>query len=383
MAVQLLDLNAQYETIRCEIRAAIDEVLDAQHFILGPKVMGFERDCESYLRVPHALGVSSGSDALLLALMALGIGPGDKVITTPFSFFATAGAIARLGGTPVFVDIDPATYNICPESIEVVLKDMGAEARATVRAIIPVHLYGQMTDMDRIMKIADAYGLYVIEDAAQAFGAETVYRGGVHKAGTIGHIGCYSFFPSKNLGGYGDGGMVTTKDPELFEKMRILRVHGSSPKYYHQVIGGNFRLDELQAAVLRVKLKYLDQWSSGRQVVASWYREMLSQLNQVSLPQRVRDIEFGHIYHQYVISCGRRDELKALLHDANIGSAVYYPVPLHLQKCFAYLGYNTGSMPESEKAAGSVLALPIYPELKQIDVEEVSGLIKQFTEGIS
>jgi len=311
--------------------------------------------------------------------MAIGVGPGDRVITTPFSFFATAGAVARLGAIPMFADIDPETYNICPSAVETVLQELDSEARASVKAIIPVHLYGQMADMERIMLIAEKHKLYVIEDAAQAFGAETLYQGSVRKAGTIGHIGCYSFFPSKNLGGYGDGGMVSTNDASLYERMRILRVHGSSPKYYHQFIGGNFRLDELQAAVLQVKLRYLDQWSMQRQGVAATYTEGLSDQECLCVPKRTDALPFGHIFHQYVLRSTRRDTLKQGLDASGIGNAVYYPVPLHLQACFAYLGYRAGDMPESERAAEEVLALPIFPELSDTNIQEVIRAIKGIT----
>ncbi len=371
MNVQLLDLKAQYASIREEIRNAVDEVLESQHFIMGPKVSGFEKDCSNYLGTGNTLGVSSGSDALLLALMALDIKPGDKVITTPFSFFATAGCVARLGAIPVFADIEPATFNISPDSIEAILGEMTDTELKRVKAIIPVHLYGQMADMSQIMKIAERYGLYVVEDAAQAFGADTLYNNEIRKAGTIGHIGCYSFFPSKNLGAYGDGGMVSTNDPQLFEKMKILRVHGSSPKYYHKVIGGNFRLDELQAAVLQVKLRYLDQWSRSRQSVADRYCEALARIEGIQEPVRKVQTEYGHIYHQYVVRCSNRDKLQARLTAAGIGNAVYYPVPLHLQECFSYLGYSKGDMPESERAAAEVLALPIYPELDTMEIDKV------------
>lgn len=375
MNVQLLDLKAQYASIKEEIRAAVEEVLESQHFIMGPKVSGFEKDCCEYLGTGNTLGVSSGSDALLLALMALDIKPGDKVITTPFSFFATAGCVARLGAIPVFADIDPETFTISPDSVETILRGMAESDRKKVKAIIPVHLYGQMADMNRIMDIAGRYGLYVVEDAAQAFGSDSLYNNEVKKAGTIGHIGCYSFFPSKNLGAYGDGGMVSTNDPHLHEKMKILRVHGSSPKYYHKVIGGNFRLDELQAAVLQVKLRYLDQWSRDRQSVAGRYCDGLARVEGIQAPVRKVQTEYGHIYHQYVVRCSSRDSLQAKLTAAGIGNAVYYPVPLHLQECFAYLGYSKGDMPESERAAEEVLALPIYPELDTVEIDTVLKLL--------
>ena len=375
-SVPLLDLKAQYAAIRDEIRAAMDRVADAQQFILGPEVEALEREVAAYSGCAYGIGVSSGTDALLVALMAIDIRPGDEVITTPYTFFATAGSIARLGAVPVFVDIDPLTFNIDPTAIE-------ARITPRTRVIMPVHLYGQMADMDPIMDIAQRHGLVVIEDAAQAIGSE--YKG--RRAGSIGHMGCFSFFPSKNLGGFGDGGMVTTNDAALAERIRLLRGHGAHPKYYHKLIGGNFRLDALQAAVLRVKLKYLDDWTAGRQRNAATYRRLFAEAGltidppscltagcharnkgdctlppgRVVLPVEAPDRR--HIYNQFVIRVAQRDQVMAALKARQIGHEIYYPVPLHLQECFAYLGQRPGDLPASECAAAETLALPIYPEL--------------------
>jgi len=375
-SVPLLDLKAQYTAIRDEIRAAIDRVADAQQFILGPEVEALEREVAAYSGCAYGIGVSSGTDALLVALMAIDVRPGDEVITTPYTFFATAGSIARLGAVPVFVDIDPLTFNIDPTAIE-------ARITPRTRVIMPVHLYGQMADMDPIMDIAQRHGLVVIEDAAQAIGSE--YKG--RRAGSIGHMGCFSFFPSKNLGGFGDGGMVTTNDAALAERIRLLRGHGAYPKYYHKLIGGNFRLDALQAAVLRVKLKYLDDWTAGRQRNAATYRRLFAEAGltidppscltagcharnkgdctlppgRVVLPVEAPDRR--HIYNQFVIRVAQRDQVMAALKARQIGHEIYYPVPLHLQECFAYLGQRPGDLPASECAAAETLALPIYPEL--------------------
>lgn len=365
--VPLLDLKEQYRPIREEIRAAIDRVADAQWFINGPEVEGLEREVADYSSAPYGIGVSSGTDALLVAMMALEIQPGDEVITTPYSFFATAGCIARLGARPVFVDIDPESYNLRPELIE-------AAITSKTRVIMPVHLYGQMAEMDPIMAIAERHGLAVIEDAAQAIGSE--YQG--RRAGSIGTFGCFSFFPSKNLGGFGDGGLVTALDEALAGRVRQLRNHGDGPKYYHKYVGGNFRLDALQAAVLRVKLPYLDQWTSGRQQNAERYRALFAAADvpMVGLPTELPNRR--HIYNQFVIRVARRDDLIAHLRERQIGCEVYYPVPLHLQECFAYLGYQNGDFPASEAAALETMALPIYPELTEAMQATVVDAVADF-----
>lgn len=373
MHVPLLDLKAQYATIKGEIEAAIASVMDSQHFILGPKVEECERAIAQYSGCRYAIGVTSGSDALLMCLMAESIGAGDEVITTPYTFFATAGAIARVGAKPVFVDIDRMTYNLNASQIESRISDK-------TRAIIPVHLYGQMADMDAIMAIAREHGLIVIEDAAQAIGAEDKSR----RAGSLGHYGCFSFFPSKNLGAAGDGGMIVTQDAERAEKLRCLRVHGSKPKYHHKIIGGNFRLDALQAAIISVKLTHLDCWTAGRQKNAQFYERFFTDAgisgpckdgHFVTLP---RASQTRHIYNQYVIRVSKRDELEELLKQRGIGTEIYYPVPMHLQECFGYLEYHLGDFPETESAARETLAVPIYPELSQSQLEYVAGCICEF-----
>ena len=380
--VPLLDLKAQYATIRQEMQAAIDRVVESQCFIMGPEVEALEQEISQYSQCEFGIGVSSGTDALLVALMAINIKPGDEVITTPYSFFATAGSVARLGAKPVFVDIHPLTYNIDPDGIE-------ARITQRTRAIIPVHLYGQMADMDSIMEIARRSNVCVIEDAAQAIGAE--YKG--RRAGSIGHLGCFSFFPSKNLGGFGDGGMVTTNDPDLADRVKLLRNHGYRPKYYNKVVGGNFRLDAIQAAVLRVKLKHLDGWTEGRQRNVAIYRHLFGQaglttdlpsgdraedLNGVVLPTELSGRR--HIYNQFVIRVPQRDCLMADLKQRQVGCEVYYPVPLHLQECFAYLGYHQGDCSVSECAAAQTLALPIYPELTEEMQATVVGAIADFAD---
>lgn len=365
MNVPLLDLKAQYNSIRDEINAAIAEVFESQHFILGPKVEQCEKAIAAYSQCSHAIGVSSGSDALLISLMAENIGPGDEVITTPYTFFATAGAIARLGATPVFADIDPISYNIDPTQIE-------AKITRRTRAIIPVHLYGQMADMDAVMVLAEKHGLIVIEDAAQAIGAEHNSR----RAGSIGQYGCFSFFPSKNLGAAGDGGMVVTNDSERAEKMRVLRSHGSKPKYHHKVIGGNFRLDAVQAAIVSAKLPHLDSWTAARQRNALRYHRLFSEAAlPVGVPAVIAD---RHIFNQYVIRVEERDELQEWLKKKGVGTEVYYPVPMHQQESFAYLGYGAGAFPESERAAKQTLALPVHPELTQPQAESVIDSIREF-----
>jgi dTDP-4-amino-4,6-dideoxygalactose transaminase len=368
MNVPLLDLKAQYATIGKEIESAVAEVFESQYFILGPKVEECEKAVAAYSQCSYGVGVSSGSDALLACLMAENIGAGDEVITTPYTFFATAGAVARLGAVPVFVDIDPVTYNINPALIR-------SKITPRTRAIIPVHLYGQMAEMKSIMEQAEEFGLIVIEDAAQAIGAE--YKG--RRAGSIGHYGCFSFFPSKNLGGAGDGGMIVTNEAERAEKLRVVRGHGSKPKYYHKVVGGNFRLDALQAAVVSTKLPHLDKWTSGRQLNARCYSELFAKSGvSIGIPAVG---EGRHIFNQYVIRVSRRDELQEFLKTKGIGTEIYYPVALHEQECFAYLGYKSGDFPESERAAKETLALPIYPELTREQVSYVANSISEFCAG--
>jgi dTDP-4-amino-4,6-dideoxygalactose transaminase len=383
--VPLLDLKAQFAQIRAEVMPAIEQVCASQHFILGAHVHALEEEIAHYCGASAGIGVSSGTDALLLALMALGIGVGDEVITSPFTFFATAGTIARAGARPVFCDIDPLTFNLSPAAVQAFIDErcvrQGSQLvnRATggrVKALMPVHLYGQSADMDPLMAIARQHGLKVIEDAAQAIG--TAYTNG-QRVGTFGDVGCFSFFPSKNLGAFGDAGLCTTNDAELAESMRVLRVHGGKPKYFHAVIGGNFRIDELQAAVLRVKLKYLDGWTEGRQRNAAYYDSAFA---DAALGQNLRTppaLKGGrHIFNQYVVRVQRRDALKQRLAERNIGTEIYYPVPLHLQACFAYLNYRAGDFPHSELAAQETLALPIYPELEQAQLAHVVGTIAEF-----
>ncbi len=361
MKVPLLDLKQQLKAIEKEVKDAVNDVIDSTHYIMGPKVAELEEQIAEYTGAKYATGVSSGTDALLISLMTLDVGPGDIVITTPFSFFATAGVIARLSATPVFVDIEPDTYNLSPDALS---RWFGAskEKIGKVKAIIPVHLYGQCADMDPILEIAQQHNIPVIEDAAQAIGAGYPSKYGEKKAGSMGTIGCFSFFPSKNLGGMGDGGMVVTKDANIYEKLKKHRNHGANPKYYHELIGGNFRLDPIQAAILSVKLSYLDKWHSMRQGNAAYYDKNMN-IKGVKTPTIVFKREY-HIYNQYVISVmNRRDELREYLAKNNIGTEIYYPVPFHKQKCFQYLGYQAGDFPNSEYAAEHTLALPIYPEL--------------------
>ncbi|HYY58326.1 MAG TPA: DegT/DnrJ/EryC1/StrS family aminotransferase [Pyrinomonadaceae bacterium] len=352
--------------------------MESQHFILGPEVSALEEEVAAYSQCRYGIGVSSGTDALLVALMALDIKPGDEIITTPYSFFATAGSVARLGARPVFVDIEPDTFNLAPERIE-------AAVTAKTRVIMPVHLYGQMAEMDEIMRVARRHGLYVIEDAAQAIGAE--YRG--RRAGSIGDLGCFSFYPTKNLGAFGDGGLVTTNSAELAERVGRLRNHGYTARYYNKEVGGNFRLDAIQAAVLRVKLKRLDEWSDARHRNAARYRALFAQARIVSIEGATPDEENGvrlpleaeerrHIYNQFVIRSDRRDPLQAFLKEQGIGTEIYYPVPLHLQECFAGLNYSEGDFPESERAARQTLALPIYPELTLEQQTRVVEAIRDF-----
>jgi dTDP-4-amino-4,6-dideoxygalactose transaminase len=370
MNIPLLDLKAQYATIKDEISKAIGEVLESQQFILGPKVEECEKAIAAYSQCSYGIGVSSGSDALLACLMAENIGPGDEVITTPYTFFATVGAISRIGATPVFIDIDPATYNIDATQI-------AAKITKKTRAIIPVHLFGQMADMDTIMNLAEKHCLVVIEDAAQAIGAEYKAR----RAGSIGQYGCFSFFPSKNLGAVGDAGMIVTNDAPRAEKLKVLRGHGAKPKYYHPVVGGNFRLDAVHAAVVSAKLPHLDSWTAGRQRNAKRYDQLFRKAGlSIGLPAVTTD---RHIFNQYVIRSTSRDELQGFLKAKGVGSEVYYPVPMHLQGCFAYLGVKAGAFPESERAAKESLAIPVYPELNdaqaQYVVDCISGFVAQTT----
>lgn len=359
--VPLLDLNAQLQTIENEVKAAVNDVIDSTQYIMGPKVAELEEQIAEYVNAKYATGVSSGTDALLVSLMALDIGPGDIVITTPFSFFATVGVIARLGATPAFVDIDPDTYNLSPDALRKWFESE-TEKRDRVKAVIPVHLYGQCADMDPILKIAGGYNIPVIEDAAQAIGARYPSKTGAKKAGTMGTMGCFSFFPSKNLGAMGDGGMVVTDDQTIDEKLKKLRNHGAKPKYYHALIGGNFRLDPIQAAILLVKLPHLGKWHSMRQENAAYYDENLN-LKGIKKPVVAYKREF-HIYNQYVISlAAKRDDLRKFIAGNNIGTEIYYPVPFHEQECFRYLGYKSGDFPNSEYATKHTIALPIYPEL--------------------
>ena len=391
MRVPLLDLKAQYKTLKKELDEAVIKTAESQYFILGPEVENFENNVAEFLGAKKAIGVSSGTDALLVSLMAIGIKPGDEVIVPTYSFFATAGVVARLNATPVFVDIDPVTFNIDPEKIEEKITDK-------TKAIIPVHLYGQSADMEPIMEIANQYNLKVVEDGAQALSVQ--YKDG-RSVGTIGDLGCFSFFPSKNLGAYGDGGMVVSMDEELGEKVKLLRMHGSYPKYYHKIVGGNFRLDALQAAVLNVKLPHLNDWSAKRRENAELYTTLFQEAglseeegktgfdenNKVLLPKAVyKNQDSGnnspllnyHIYNQYIIRVEKRDELREFLKSNDIASEIYYPVPFHRQECFANLGYKDEEFPIANFAAEHSLALPVYPELTKEQIEYVVSKIAEF-----
>ena len=382
MNIPLLDLKAQYESIKEEIIAATMEVYQSQRFILGPKVEALENEIATYTQVKYAVGVSSGTDALLISLMSANICPGDLVVTSPYTFFSTAGSIARLGAIPVFVDIDIHTYNIDPEKLEKKISTLNAEERSRLKAIVPVHIFGQCADMEDIIAIAKSFGLVIIEDAAQAIGAEYGFSDGSSKrAGSMGTYGCFSFFPSKNLGSFGDGGMVTTNDEKIYQELKIIRVHGSQPKYYHRTIGGNFRLDALQAAILLVKFRHLDQWTEKRRENARIYRELFARkgLEKIEFPFEKKG---RHIYHQFVVKVDRnRDELKKYLANEGIGCEIYYPVPLHVQECFRYLGYRPEDCPESIDAAAKTIALPIYPELKYEQIEYAVEKISSFYKG--
>jgi len=366
--VPLLDLRAQYRPIRAEIMAVLESVCDDQAFTLGTRVADLEKDIQSYVGASHAVGVASGTDAILLSFMACGVGLGDEVVTVPYTFFSTAGSISRLGAKPVFVDIKPDTFNMNPMLIE-------SAITVKTKAILPVYLFGQCAEMEPILHLATRRQVVVIEDAAQAIGA--TWRG--RKAGTLGQVGCFSFFPSKNLGGFGDGGMVTTDDQALADRVRMLRVHGSRVKYVHEVIGLNSRLDALQAAVLRVKLKYLEEWTKGRQRNAARYEALFKEANlldRVTLP--IVTAENRHVYNQYVVRVPRRDQLRAFLQEQGVGTEIYYPVPLHLQACYKDLGYRKGSFPQAERAAEETLALPIYAELTADQQAYVVETIKKF-----
>jgi len=373
--VPFFDLTAQFKSIEAEIKSALDEVFKTQQFILGPPIQALEEKIAQYCRTQYAMGVSSGSDALVLSLMALGIGAGDEVLLPPFTFFATAGSVSRLGAIPVFVDIDPETFNIDPSKIE-------EKITSKTKAILPVHLFGQCTDMDPLLQIAKTKKLFIIEDAAQALGAEYKPKSGSEgrRAGQIGNLGCFSFYPTKNLGAFGDAGMVVTDQPDFSEKVRLLRVHGSQPKYFHKSIGINSRLDTMQAAILLVKFKYLEKWTLERQKKAERYQllfqDALSSVNGLRLP--TIQYQNRHIFHQYVIRAPERDRLKKYLAEEGIGTDIYYPLPLHLQECFSFLKYKRGDFPTSERAAEEVLALPIYPELPEDHQTLVVDRIKAF-----
>lgn len=385
MRVPLLDLKAQYASIRSEILPVLERVCEEQSFILGPSCQRLEERVAAYSQARFGVGTSSGTDALLVALMALDLGPGDEVVTSPYTFFATGGAVARLGARPVFVDIDPATYNIDPHAVQRFIEGrcelregrlVDSATGGRVRALLPVHLFGQCAEMAPLLELARRHGLSVVEDAAQAIGAESA---GGARAGSLGDLGCFSFYPSKNLGAFGDAGLVTTSDPALAERLRTLRSHGASPKYHHALIGGNFRIDEVQAAVLCVKLDHLDAWTLGRQQNAARYDQLFEQaaLGPRLLTPRSRT-GGRHIYNQYVVRVHERDRLRRALAEAGVGTEVYYPVPLHQQPCFAYLGYRPDDCPEAQRASEETLALPVYPELRAEQLEYVVSTIASF-----
>lgn len=388
MKIPVLDLKAQFQSIKDEVHEKVIEVLSSQNFVLGSEVEALEREIAVLSGAEFGIGVSSGTDALIITLMALGIGEGDSVITTPFTFFATAGAIARIGASPIFCDIEEQSYNIDPGQLDSLFKPQSIKRRkkTSVKAIIPVHLYGQCADMDPIMKLAERTGIIVIEDAAQAIGAEYPSAEGTRKAGAIGHAGALSFYPSKNLGGFGDGGMVLTNDGALAQKLKCLRVHGEEEKYIYSHIGGNFRLDALQAAILRVKLRHLESWQRTRQEKARVYDTKFiesglvhQKLVKIPMPVfRERGISLYHTYHQYVIRIKERDRLQAHLRERGIGTSIFYPLPLHLQQCFSYIGHKKGDFPVSERVSREVLALPIYPELSEEKQDCVVSCISEF-----
>ncbi len=373
MSVPLLDLRRQYAPLKKQFLAAFEEIADSQALILGPRTEAFERAVAEYCGVPHAVGCASGTDAQLMLLMALGVGPGDVVVTTPYTFFATAGCVARLGATPVFVDIDPATFNIDVAKLADTLN-----RTANVKAIIPVHLFGQCADLAAILALGKTHGVPVLEDAAQALGA----RHPLGHAGTLGEAGWFSFYPTKNLGAFGDAGMVVCHDGALAAKLRALRNHGMEPRYFHPMIGGNFRIDAIQSAVLHIKLPHLDTWSAGRRDRAAFYRREIERaglLAHLALPvESWPGGELRHIYNQFIVRTPRRDDLRAHLTARGIGTEIYYPLPLHQQECFAHLGYKAGDFPESERAAAETLALPIFPELTEAEQNEVVEGLRSF-----
>ena len=383
MKVPLLDLHPPLKDLRDEIVEAVTRVIDSTQYIMGPEIDELEKEIAEYCGTEDAVGVSSGTDALLISLMVLDVGPGDIVLTTNFSFFATAGVVARLNATPVFVDIDPETFNIDPEQLRFTLNEMDEERRKRVKALIPVHLYGQCANMAEILKIAETFNIPVIEDCAQAIGAECEINGKIRCAGSMGDFGCFSFFPSKNLGGIGDGGIVTVNKPKLSELLRLKRVHGAERSYYHRMIGGNFRLDPIQATVIRIKLNHLNGWHQQRQKNAQYYNVLFaeSELNEkIRTPSIMhpKTMQNHHIFNQYVIRTERRDELQSFLESQGISSGVYYPIPFHLQECFKFMGGNKGDFPFSESAAKEVLALPVYPGITTDMQERVVEKIKAF-----
>lgn len=366
------DLSRNWKRVRGETLEAVHKVLDSQHFILGPEVDSLERDISSYLGIKHSAGCASGTDALLIALMALGIGPGDEVITTPYSFFATVSCITRVGATPVFADVDPETYNISPEEIIEKISDR-------TRAVIPVHLFGQMAPVEKFSSELTSRGIFLVEDCAQAIGATRMIEGKIKRAGTIGEIGCFSFFPTKNLGGFGDGGLISTDSDELEVRIKSLRVHGSGKQYFHDEVGLNSRLDELQAAILRVRLRHLETWNEERRAVNERYRLLFAENDLTEWVKPPAEEEGNrHVFHQYVIRCKQRDKLKDWLSEKGITSRVYYPLSLHLQPCFSFLGYGKGEFPVSESLSLETLALPIFPEILPEEQERVVSSMAQF-----
>lgn len=391
--IPIVDLRIQYAAIKEEVRRAIEAVADSQQFILGPAVSQFETEMAAFLCTQNAIGVASGSDALLLALMALGVGPGDAVLTTPFTFFSTVSSITRLGAMPLFVDIDSESYLLSVEKLKQFLGERSTfrHGRTTdnktgkhIKALLPVHLFGQLCDMRALKYLAGEFHLQIVEDVAQACGARRRIEGKEMFAGTIGDLGCFSFFPSKNLGGFGDGGLVSAQSPEVAARLRVLRTHGESSKYHHDIIGLNSRLDSLQAAVLSVKLRYLERWCQARIARARSYHQLFTECGLVgkqvlAIPNTPTDN--SHVFNNYCIRAERRDQLKQFLGEAGIQSEIYYPLPLHLQKCFAELGYNAGDFPDAELSAGQVLALPLYPELATAQQESVVAAITHFYRG--